>query len=93
MKKKTSAQSPTTEKELPPDDFELEDPPLSKSPTLSQTYKKFQAEVPQQSTVRRDSAPDNQGIYHTVISKNALTKNKHNVNLHSFDIKSPNGIL
>lgn len=87
LKKKTSAQSPTTEKELPPDDFELEDPPLSKSPTLSQTYKKFQAEVPQQSTVRRDSAPDNQGIYHTVISKNALTKNKHNVNLHSFEHK------
>ncbi|QHS76286.1 Msb1p [Saccharomyces paradoxus] len=86
FKRKSSVHSSSAEKEQPPD-FELADQPLSKSPTLSQTYKKFQAEVPQQSTIQRDSAPDNQGIYHTVISKNALAKNKHNVNLHSFEHK------
>ncbi|CAI4051847.1 hypothetical protein SKDZ_15G3330 [Saccharomyces kudriavzevii ZP591] len=87
FKKMTSVSSLPGEKEEPLADSELGKQSLSESPIISQTYQKFQAEVPQQSTFLRDPSSDSQGKYHTVISKDALAKNKHNVNLHSFEHK------
>ncbi|CAI4065087.1 hypothetical protein SUVZ_08G2200 [Saccharomyces uvarum] len=86
FKKRTSALSPSVEYK-PLADSELEKQPPPKSPIVTQTYKKFQAEAPQPNTVQTDTAPNIQGTYHTVISKDVLGKNKHNMNIHSFEQK------
>ena len=73
LKKEPSLQKPTV------------DPTQPGSRNITPMYQKFQSEVSQDSI----STGESTGIYHTVITKDALQKNsnKHNVNLHSIEQK------